>query len=122
MGLTNARTAGDAADAPLGASGKKSETINIILACNALPKLTGRLEAVHTITMAKTATLINLGIKSLKSGLPATGTGTDCIVVAGTGEINEDYCGMHTVLGEMIGKVVNEIISKAVEANKKIFG
>ena len=72
--------------------------------------------------MAKTATLINLGVKSLKSGLPATGTGTDCIVVAGTGEINENYCGMHTVLGEMIGKVVNEIISKAVEANKKIFG
>jgi adenosylcobinamide amidohydrolase len=122
VGLTNARTAGDQADVPLGVSGNKPGTINIILACNALPKLTGRLEAVHTITMAKTATLIGLGVKSLKSGLPATGTGTDCIAVIGTGEIDENYCGMHTVLGEMIGQVVNEIISKAVKANKKIFG
>ena len=121
VGLTNARTAGDVADVPFGASGKSAGTINIILACNALPKLTGRLEAVHTITMAKAATLINMGIKSLKSGMPATGTGTDCIVVAGTGEINENYCGMHTVLGEMMGKVANQIVSKAIEANKKIF-
>lgn len=117
VGLANARAAGDEADVPLQSRPNQPGTINMVLACNALPDLAGKTEAVHMATMAKSGALREAGIVSEKSGRPATGTGTDCIVVAGTGEIDENYCGMHTVLGELIGKVVNKIITQAIEAN-----
>ncbi len=117
VGLDNARAAGDTADVPLQTTPNQAGTINLVLACNALPNITGKIEAVHVATMAKTGALREAGVVSAKSGRPATGTGTDCIVVAGTGEINENYCGMHTVLGELIGNVVHQIISQAIAGN-----
>ena len=115
VGLANARAVADGADVPLQTTPNQAGTINIVLACNALPDIAGKIEAVHMVTMAKADALRVAGVMSEKSGRPATGTGTDCIVVAGTGEINENYCGMHTVLGEMIGKVVHKIISQGIK-------
>ncbi len=115
VGLNNVRTAGDSADVASDPLVIKPGTINLILSCNALPHVSGLIEAVHLATMAKTSAIIEAGVKSKKSNQPATGTGTDCVVVAGSGEVNENYCGMHTVLGEMIGKVVKEIISKGIQ-------
>jgi adenosylcobinamide kinase/adenosylcobinamide-phosphate guanylyltransferase len=49
-------------------------------------------------------------LKSVRSGLPATGTGTDCIVIAAPEPAARDrgstigYCGKHTVLGELIAR------------------
>lgn len=117
VGLANTRTPGDEADVPFQTPLDHVGTINLVLACNALPDISGKIEAVHVATMAKARALSDLGIKSEKSGLPATGTGTDCIVVAGSGEINENYCGMHTVLGELIGKVVYRITNEAISEN-----
>ncbi|QPJ62414.1 MAG: adenosylcobinamide amidohydrolase [Candidatus Nitronauta litoralis] len=111
LGLSNARTAGDEADAP---TTNQPGTINLIVATNALPELTGNLEAVHTATMAKSAALMEAGIRSKKSGQIASGTGTDCIVICSTGEIMENYCGMHTLLGELIGKAVRELLGKSI--------
>ncbi len=116
-GLANARAVGDDADVPLQTTPDQPGTINLVLACNALPDIIGKIEAVHMATMAKAEALREAGIMSAKSGRPATGTGTDCIVVAGTGEIDENYCGMHTVLGELIGKVVHQVISQAITGN-----
>jgi len=114
VGLANARTAGDTADMPLQTAPNPPGTINLILACNALPDISGKIEAVHVATMAKARALRDMGVTSEKSGRIATGTGTDCIVVAGSGEINENYCGMHTVLGELIGNVVYQVITEAI--------
>lgn len=114
VGLANARAAGDTADVPLQTTSNQPGTINLVLTCNALPDLTGKIEAIHMATMAKTGALQKAGVTSEKSGRPATGTGTDCIVVAGTGEIEENYCGMHTVLGELIGNVVHRVISQGI--------
>ncbi|MDA0691019.1 MAG: adenosylcobinamide amidohydrolase [Nitrospinae bacterium] len=114
VGLANARTAGDEADVPFQTPPNPVGTINLVLACNALPDISGKIEAVHVATMAKARALRDMDVMSEKSGLPATGTGTDCIVVAGTGEIQENYCGMHTVLGELIGKVVYRVITGAI--------
>ncbi|GJL77929.1 MAG: adenosylcobinamide amidohydrolase [Nitrospinaceae bacterium] len=116
VGLANARAAGDSADVPFQTPPNPTGTINLVLACNALPDIAGRLEAVHMAAMAKTSALRDAGVVSEKSGRSATGTGTDCIVVAGTGEFHENYCGMHTVLGELIGKVVHQIITEAIAA------
>lgn len=117
VGLGNARAVGDDADVPLQKTPNQPGTINLVLACNALPDIVGKIEAIHIATMAKAEALREAGVMSAKSGRPATGTGTDCIVVAGSGEINENYCGMHTVLGELIGKVVHQVISKAIAGN-----
>jgi len=117
VGLANARAVGDTADVPLQTTPNQAGTINLVLACNALPDFSGKMEAAHMATMAKAGALREAGVMSEKSGRPATGTGTDCIVVAGTGEINENYCGMHTVLGELIGKVVHQIITQGIAGN-----
>jgi adenosylcobinamide amidohydrolase len=117
VGLANARAVGDTADVPFQTPPDRAGTINLVLACNALPDISGRVEAVHMATMAKTRALQDMGVMSAKSGRSATGTGTDCIVVAGTGEIEENYCGMHTVLGELIGKVVYQVITQAIAEN-----
>ncbi len=109
-GLHNLRAVGDPADAPQNSTPQTPGTINLILATNALPRIEGMIEAVHTATMAKTAALIEAGKISPRSGRPATGTGTDCIAVAASGERDETYCGMHTVLGELIGKAVREVM------------
>jgi adenosylcobinamide amidohydrolase len=115
VGLNNARSAGDSADIALGQQINKTGTINLIVSCNALPQVSGLVEALHLATMAKTSAMIEVGVRSKKSKQLATGTGTDCIVIAGSGEIQENYCGMHTVLGEMIGKAVKEIIKKGIQ-------
>ena len=111
LGLQNARSAGDEADVENGEVKNHSGTINLMVVTNALPHLTGRVEGHHIASMAKTQALLESGEKSKKSGRPATGTGTDCIVVASCGEVKENYCGMHTVPGELIGKTVFKTIS-----------
>ncbi len=113
-GLHNLRAAGDPADAPL--DSREPGTINLILATNALPGIDGMTEAVHTAGMAKTAVLIEAGKVSPKTGRPATGTGTDCIVIAASGDVPENLCGMHTVLGELIGNAVRQAVAEAIAA------
>jgi adenosylcobinamide amidohydrolase len=51
---------------------------------------------------------------SRKSDRPADLTGTDCVVVGASGEIEEDQCGLHTVLGEMIGRAVYLAVSRGI--------
>ena len=102
---------GDEADVENGEVKNNFGTINLMVVTNALPHLTGRVEGHHIASMAKTQALLESGEKSKKSGRPATGTGTDCIVVASCGEVKENYCGMHTVPGELIGKTVFKTIS-----------
>ena len=51
---------------------------------------------------------------SRKSDRPADLTGTDCLVVGGSGEIEEDQCGLHTVLGELIGRAVYMAVSRGI--------
>jgi adenosylcobinamide amidohydrolase len=60
------------------------------------------------------------GIKSVRSGAPATGTGTDCIAIAAPlrararGARAEPYCGKHALLGELIGRAVLESCARAI--------
>jgi len=128
VGIENARAPGDPADNPEdwkdettveqsneGDSAPSFGTVNLIVACNALPELSGRAEATHIASLAKASAFFDLEIKSAKSGRPSPGTGTDCIVVAASGEVEENYCGMHTRLGEFIGQAVYECTHAALK-------
>jgi len=130
VGIENARSPGDLADSPedwkMDPSDQRDNhgesnadagsplhsglgplgTVNLIVASNALPHLSGRAEALHLSALAKATAFFDLGVVSVKSGKPSPGTGTDCIVIASSGEVDENYCGMHTRLGEWIGKAV----------------
>jgi adenosylcobinamide amidohydrolase len=68
-------------------------------------------EALQLAVEARVLAVQQIGLMSVRSRLPATGTGTDCIVIAAP-EGSADkrgliaYTGKHTELGELIGRVV----------------
>lgn len=114
VGLSNARSVLDDADVELGHQCRASGTVNVVVATNALPTLAGRIEAIHIASSAKTAAFRDSGVTSRKSYRLADLTGTDCLVVGASGEIEEDHCGLHTVLGEMIGRTVYTSVSQGI--------
>jgi len=114
VGLTNVRSVLDAADVELGYRCSSPETVNLVVGTNALLTIGGRLEAIHIAASAKAAAFRDAGVKSRKSDRPADLTGTDCLVVRASGEIAEDQCGLHTVLGEMIGRAVYTSVAKGI--------
>ncbi|MEO8326628.1 MAG: adenosylcobinamide amidohydrolase [Nitrospirota bacterium] len=114
VGLSNARSVLDDADVELGYQCRSSGTVNVVVTTNALPTIAGRIEAIHIASSAKTAAFRDSGATSRKSDRPADLTGTDCLVVGASGEIEEDHCGLHTVLGEMMGRAVYTSVSQGI--------
>ncbi len=110
VGLSNARSVLDEADVEWGYRGGSTGTANLIVATNALPSMTGYLQSIHTAASAKAAAFRDAGVKSRKSDRPAELTGTDCLVIAASGEVEEDQCGLHTILGQMIGRAVYQVV------------
>jgi len=113
VGLSNALRAGDPA-----ALSPAIGTINL-LAYVAVPLSDeGLIEASAIVTEAKCAVVLESGVQSCQSGRPATGTGTDCVVVACPGgeplERRESYAGKHTVAGSMLGAAVEKAVGEGV--------
>jgi adenosylcobinamide hydrolase len=110
VGVSNALTVGDPA-----AYEEKPGTINIIVLINHPLTDAALVEAVGMATEAKSRALFEANVKSTVSEKIATGTGTDCIVVAcpnGTPLLR--YCGKHTLLGELLGRVTYEAVMKGL--------
>lgn len=114
VGLSNARSVLDIADVELGYRCDSAGTVNVVVATNALPTIAGRIQATHITASAKTAAFRDCGVMSGKSDRPADLTGTDCLVIGASGDIEEDHCGLHTVLGEMIGRAVYTAVSQGI--------
>lgn len=96
-------------------------TINIILLIDGNLTKSCMVDAVKTITEAKTVTLRELDVRSYFSGDPASGTVTDSIVVACTKQGKPvEYAGTATVLGELIGKSVKESLKKTLQKEQQI--
>ena len=114
VGLSNARSVLDDADVDLGYRGGSAGTVNLVVATNGLPTIGGRIQAIHIAASAKAAAFRDTRVMSRKSDRPADLTGTDCLVVGGSGEIEEDQCGLHTVLGELIGRAVYMAVSRGI--------
>lgn len=115
-GLTNARRAGDRADCrSLDAGAPPAGTINILAATNANLTDAALVEALLVLTEAKTAVLQQYGVTSPVSGLPATGTGTDCAAIACGDGPNVRWCGKHVALGEMLARSVMEALAASLD-------
>ena len=112
VGLSNALRVGD----PPGL-GAIAGTINLLLATSVPLAREARLEALALAAEARTAALLGHSVRSFRSGRTATGTGTDCIVVAAPADDRgAPFCGKHTELGHHIGAAVFEAIDRGARA------
>ncbi len=111
VGLGNALRAGD----PAGVAGRIG-TINLLVHVSAPMTDEALLEASAIATEAKTAAVIEAGSRSRRTGLAATGTGTDCTVLAGApGEgRGERYAGKHTRVGALVGAAADRVVREGV--------
>ncbi len=97
-------------------------TINIIVIIDGHPTESCLVSSIITATEAKTAAMLELDIRSRYSGDAATGTITDAIVVAETGQGESIvYGGPASKLGQLVGyctrKAVKEAIMKGQECS-----
>jgi adenosylcobinamide amidohydrolase len=109
VGLGNLLRAGDPVSRP------RVGTINLV--CQVSFPLSDRalVEALSIAAEARTAAVLEAGLPSRVSGAPATGTGTDCIVVAApAAPEGAPYAGKHTLAGHLIGAVVEEAVRHGV--------
>jgi len=110
VGLGNALRAGD----PPGVAGRIG-TINVLVHVAHALSDEALLEATAIATEAKTAAVLEAGIKSRRTGRPATGTGTDCTVVASThADASAVYAGKHTTIGSVVGEAAFHAVSEGV--------
>jgi adenosylcobinamide amidohydrolase len=89
-------------------------TINIVLLIEGRLPPSARVNAVITATEAKALALFEAGVVAPHGG-PASGTGTDSVVVASTerGDFHE-YAGPIAPLGAHIGRAVRRAIQAAI--------
>ena len=109
-GLSNACTAGITPPAPV-----RPGTINCVLLVDASLSQAALVNAVITATEAKCDSLRRLN-KYTAEGDFATGTSTDTIVVATTGEGNPlPYAGPATLVGWLIARAVRRSLGEALQ-------
>lgn len=89
-------------------------TVNIVVLTNRTLSPAAMSRGVVTVTEAKTAALEDLDIRSSYTGGPATGTGTDNVVlVSGSGPL-ADLTGGHTKLGELMARAAYDAVNRAI--------
>lgn len=95
-------------------NGTHPGTINLILVTNARLSAAARVGMVQVATEAKTAVLLHAKVKSWTGRSGATGTGTDAVVVvSGDGPLLR-YSGTHTILGELVGRVIGTAVTEGL--------
>jgi adenosylcobinamide amidohydrolase len=118
VGLSNALRAGDP-PGPLARVG----TINLLCHMDCALGENALYEALALAAEARAAALLEAGVPSLRTGRPATGTGTDCIVIAAPrGEGGLAFVGKHTHAGHALGAAVIEAVTRGVEGWRARYG
>lgn len=87
-------------------------TINIALRIDTGLTDRAMIEALSIATQARTAAIAQIGME-ISTGI-ATGTGTDCIALAAFAG-NTDYAGLHTELGEWVGRATYDSVFAAAQ-------
>ena len=91
-------------------------TINVLCQVSVPLSEGAFLEAVSIAAEARTLAVRESEILSFRTQKPATGTGTDCIVIAAPDVPDErKYAGKHTVIGYLIGSSVLEAVRLGIE-------
>jgi adenosylcobinamide amidohydrolase len=107
VGLGNALAAGDP-PGPMAVG-----TINVLVQLSHPLDESGLAEALGLASEARTAAVMEANVPSRRSNTPATGTGTDCIVIAAPEEGEPvGWCGKHTLAGSLIGGAVREAVAR----------
>lgn len=118
VGLRNALRIGD----PTLTAAQTPGTINIFLQISRPLSECASLEALSLVAEARTAAILDGNVQSSIGNTIATGTGTDCIVVASplrsVGDSELVYAGKHTELGHLIGSCVYDAVSQGVRLSK----
>ena len=114
VGCGNALSVGDPASMMLEEPAPALHTINMILTVQPGLSDEAMVEAVQIVTEGRVRALYEKDIKSCRSDLPATGTGTDCVAIISLGDGVERYCGKHTKLGELIGGAAYISVAKGL--------
>jgi adenosylcobinamide amidohydrolase len=110
-GLSNALCIGDT-PGPL----RQLGTINSIVQTSVPLSLEAALECSSLVAEARTVAVLEAAEPSRRSLQPATGTGTDCIVVCSPlGSTAESYAGKHTAVGHLVGTVALSALRAAVQ-------
>jgi adenosylcobinamide amidohydrolase len=112
VGLGNALTAGD----PAGTA--RVGTINLLVRAAAPLSSLGLLEAMSIAVEARTLAVLEADVPSQRSGRRASGTGTDCVVIAAPPGGSVDFAGKHTAIGAAVGEAVYQAISRGAAAWK----
>ncbi|OGW78363.1 MAG: hypothetical protein A2Z83_03865 [Omnitrophica bacterium GWA2_52_8] len=115
VGLHNALRVGDPPGKPIRGAG----TINLLCRISVPLSNEALIETVSVAAEARTVAVLDSKVMSRSSGLPATGTGTDCIVVASPvpkGRKVFCYAGKHTPIGHVIGRSVYEGVRQGIRA------
>jgi adenosylcobinamide amidohydrolase len=115
VGMGNALCVGDLPTAP-----NHIGTINLLCQLS-VPLSDGAfIEAVSIATEARTKAVLESNIQSRRSAQFATGTGTDCIVIAAVqGDGESKYAGKHTIVGHLIGSSVFEAVRQGIASWKQ---
>ena len=102
VGLSNRLAVGD----PPGPH--RPGTINLLIQVNQPLTTAGLLEALSIAVEARTRAVLQLKLQSVASEGMASGTGTDCVVVAAPLERAnaQGFAGKHTALGSAVGQAV----------------
>lgn len=99
----------------------KPGTINLILITNGSLSHAATVGVVQVVTEAKAGVLRDHAVPSCGSGIAATGTGTDAVVIAcrlrGQGP-SHLYSGTHTIIGALVGQVVTDCITRGLAKAK----
>ena len=115
VGTSNAMRAGEpVAPRQLTNSGTHPGTINLILVTNARLSAAAMVGMVQVATEAKTAVLLHAKVKSWTGRSGATGTGTDAVVVVSGSGPPMRYSGTHTILGELVGRVIGTAVTEGL--------
>ena len=112
VGLGNRLRAGD-----LPGPGRPVGTINLLCALSRPLSDSAMIEATALCAEARAVAILESGAVSLRSGLAASGTGTDCQVIAAPEEGEPlTFVGKHTDAGHLIGNVVLSAVTAGVRA------
>mgnify|MGYP001229701831 CR=1 FL=1 len=115
VGLTNGERVGQRAADPAAPARAPVGTINTLVHVSRRLTRGAMIEATSLATQARTLAVIEANVT--REGVVVTGTGTDCIVLACPTVGDADpHAGLHTAVGEAIGRAVLEATREGIVA------